>query len=258
MGQPIKIETRWIAPQSRTLPLLVFLHEGLGSVSMWRDFPDQLCDAVNARGLVFSRRGYGRSTPPPADERWQPGYMHDEARLAVPAVFKALGIDTLADPVTLIGHSDGGSIALLFASLFPDHVSKVVAIAPHIVVEDLSIQGIERAREAFLQGNLKQGLARHHHNPDATFFRWNTIWLSHEFRRWSIEREVQAIACPVLAVQSVDDPYGTLDQIHGIRRLAPQTQPVELPPCGHSPHRDQPQALIAALSPFLAAPARQR
>jgi pimeloyl-ACP methyl ester carboxylesterase len=237
MGQPVQIEARWIDPQSSNPPLLVFLHEGLGSVSMWRDFPDQLCRAVNARGLVFSRRGYGRSTPPRKDERWHP---------------------TLADPVCLIGHSDGGSIALLFASLFPDRVSKVVAIAPHIVVEEVSIRSIERARAAFLEGNLKQGLARHHDAPEATFLRWNTIWLAPEFRNWSIEREVRAITCPVLAVQSIDDPYGTLEQIRGIARLAPQTQIVELPPCGHSPHRDQPQALLAAMSPFLSEPAGQR
>lgn len=258
MGQPVQIEARWIDPQSGDQPLLVFLHEGLGSVSMWRDFPDQLCRAVNARGLVFSRRGYGRSTPPRKDERWHPGYMHDEASIALPAVLNALGIDTLADPVCLIGHSDGGSIALLFASLFPDRVSKVVAIAPHIVVEEVSIRSIERARAAFLEGNLKQGLARHHDAPEATFLRWNTIWLAPEFRNWSIEREVRAITCPVLAVQSIDDPYGTLEQIRGIARLAPQTQIVELPPCGHSPHRDQPQALLAALSPFLSEPAGRR
>jgi pimeloyl-ACP methyl ester carboxylesterase len=249
--QPVRIETRWTGSAACPAPLLVFLHEGLGSVSMWRDFPDQLCQAVNARGVVFSRRGYGRSTPPVRDERWEAGYMHDEAHRALPAIFDALGLDTRTAPITLIGHSDGGSMAQLFASRFPERVSRVVTIAPHIIVEDLSIQGIEQAREAFSNGPLRQGLTRHHENPDATFLRWNTIWLSPEFRHWSIEREVQAVRCPVLAVQGLDDPYGTLEQIYGIARLAPQTRIVTLPACGHSPHREQPQALLAALSHFL-------
>ena len=249
-GQPVRIETQWIGPAEAGRPLLVFLHEGLGSISMWREFPVQLCQAVGARGLVFSRRGYGRSTPPATGERWRPDYMHDEAKIALPAVFDALGIDTLAHPVTVIGHSDGGSIALLFAAMFPQRVRAVVAIAPHIVVEDLSIRSITKAREAFIAGDLKQGLARHHDDPEATFLRWNAIWLAPEFRNWSIEREVAGIRCPMLAVQGLDDPYGTLEQIHGIARLAPHTRIVELPDCGHSPHREQPQALIDAVKRF--------
>ena len=250
-GRTVRIETRWVGPADSDRPLIVFLHEGLGSVSMWRDFPERLCEAVASRGLVFSRRGYGRSTPPDADERWAPDYMHDETRDALPAVFEALGIDPQARPVILVGHSDGGSIALLFAALFPERVAAVVAIAPHIVVEDITVLSIEAAREAFIQGSLRAGLARHHDDPEATFMRWNRIWLAPAFRAWSIEREVAAIRCPMLAVQGVDDPYGTLDQIHGIARLAPQTRLVELPACGHSPHRDQPQALLDALSAFL-------
>lgn len=247
-GRPIRIEVQWVGRNEADAPVLVFLHEGLGSVAMWRDFPERLCQAVGARGLVYSRPGYGRSTPRPADEHWQPDFMHRQAREVLPALLRALGVE---QPTWLFGHSDGGSIALLFAAAFPAAVRGAIVLAPHILVEDVSVASIEQARQAYLATDLPQRLGRYHDDADSAFWGWNRIWLDPAFRDWSIEDEVSAIRCPLLAVQGLDDEYGTLEQIRGIARRVPQTQLLELPACGHSPHKDQPEKVIAAVAPFL-------
>ncbi len=250
-GRAVRIEHRWIAPERTDRPLLVFLHEGLGSVSMWRDFPQRLCEAANLRGLVYSRPGYGRSTPRAADEHWAPDFMHRQAHEVLPALLEALGVDTAQDPPWLFGHSDGGSIALLHAARWPTRVAGAIVLAPHILVEDLSIASIAQARTAYETTDLRQRLARHHDDPDSAFRGWNDIWLHPDFRAWNIERELAPITCPLLAVQGLDDEYGTLEQIRGIARRLPQTQLLELPACGHSPHKDQPAALIEAATRFI-------
>ena len=250
-GRDVRIEHRWIAPERTDRPLLVFLHEGLGSVSMWRDFPARLCKAANLRGLVYSRPGYGRSTPRAADEHWAPDFMHRQAHDVLPALLEALGVDTAQDPPWLFGHSDGGSIALLHAARWPTRVAGAIVLAPHILVEDLSIASIAKARTAYETTDLRQRLARHHDDPDSAFRGWNDIWLHPDFRAWNIERELAPITCPLLAVQGLDDEYGTLEQIRGIARRLRQTQQLELPACGHSPHKDQPAALIEAAARFI-------
>jgi pimeloyl-ACP methyl ester carboxylesterase len=250
-GRDVRIEHRWIAPERTERPLLVFLHEGLGSVSMWRDFPQRLCEAANLRGLVYSRPGYGRSTPRAKDEHWAPDFMHRQAHDVLPALLEALGVDTAQDPPWLFGHSDGGSIALLHAARWPTRVAGAIVLAPHIMVEDLSIASIAKARTAYETTDLRQRLARHHDDPDSAFRGWNDIWLHPDFRAWNIERELAPITCPLLAVQGLDDEYGTLEQIRGIARRLPQTELLELPSCGHSPHKDQPAALIAAVCQFM-------
>jgi pimeloyl-ACP methyl ester carboxylesterase len=250
-GRPTRIEHAWIAPalapaqgdRGADAPLIVFLHEGLGSLSMWKDFPAALCEALGARGLVYSRPGYGRSTPRAPDEHWDADFMHRQAQEVLPALLQALGVH---EPVWLFGHSDGGSIALLFAVARPAAVRGLVVLAPHIVVEEVSVANIQRAREAYLNGELKQRLARHHDDPDSAFWGWNRVWLDPAFRSWSIEATVASIAAPMLAIQGEDDEYGTLEQIRGIARQAPQTQLLVLPKCGHWPHRDAPQAVIDA------------
>ena len=241
-------------------PLLVFLHEGLGSMSMWRDFPTQLCERLGARGLVYSRPGYGRSTPRAQDERWGVDFMHRQAHEVLPALLQTLKVQ---EPIWLVGHSDGGSIALLYAarhgsaangqSQAPEAppLAGAIVLAPHILVEDVSVRSIEQARQAYLHTDLRQRLARHHDDPDSAFWGWNDIWLSPAFRSWSIEADLHRIKVPVLAVQGVDDEYGTLEQIRGIARRVPQTELLELPACGHSPHRDQPQALMEAVAGFV-------
>jgi pimeloyl-ACP methyl ester carboxylesterase len=243
----VRLEHQWLRRDRRDEPLIVFLHEGLGSVSMWRDFPLRLCEAVGARGLVYSRPGYGRSTPRAAEEAWDLDFMHRQAHEVLPAFLDAVGVDRARDRPWLFGHSDGGSITLLHAARFADALAGAVVLAPHIRVEDLSVASIEKARTAYETTDLRQRLARHHDDPDSAFYGWNRIWLHPPFRAWSIEDEVAAIRCPLLAVQGVDDEYGTLEQIHGIARRVPQTRLLELPDCGHSPHRDQPEALIAAV-----------
>jgi pimeloyl-ACP methyl ester carboxylesterase len=252
-GRRVRIEHRWIAPERRGAPLIVFLHEGLGSVSMWRDFPQQLCDAAGCRGLVYSRPGYGRSTPRAAGEAWAPDFMHRQAHEVLPALLDALRIDTAAHPPWLFGHSDGGSIALLHAARFTQRVAGAIVLAPHIVVETLSVASIAKARSAYLEGALRARLAKHHDDADSAFWGWNDIWLNPAFRHWSIEAEIAAIRCPLLAVQGLNDEYGTLEQIRGIARRVPQTELLELLDCGHSPHRDQPERLIARAAAFIAA-----
>ena len=250
-GLPVRIEHAWVAPERSDTPLLVFLHEGLGSLSMWRDFPQRLCAAVGCRGLVYSRPGYGRSTARAAGEAPGVDFMHRQARELLPALLAALDVDTLAEPPWLLGHSDGGSIALLHAADPSQRVAGVIVLAPHIFVEDLSVASITQTREAYLSTDLRQRLARHHSDPDSTFWGWNDIWLNPDFRPWSIESEIASMTCPLLAVQGLDDEYGTLEQIRGIARRVPQTELLELPCCGHSPQRDQPALLIAAITRFM-------
>ena len=248
----VRIEHAWIAPDRQAAPLLVFLHEGLGSLAMWKDFPARLCAAVGARGLVYSRPGYGRSTPRAAEEAWGLDFMHRQAHEVLPALLAALGVDAERDRPWLFGHSDGGSIALLYVARFPQAVAGAVVLAPHILVEDLSVASIAKAREAYETSGLRERLSKYHDDPDSAFWGWNRIWLHPPFRDWSIEDEIAAITCPLLAVQGLDDEYGTLEQIRGIARRVPQTRLLELPDCGHSPQRDQPDAVIAATQQLIA------
>jgi pimeloyl-ACP methyl ester carboxylesterase len=250
-GRAVQIEYRWIGARRSAAPLIVFLHEGLGSLSLWKDFPQQLCDAAGCRGLVYSRPGYGRSTPRAAQEAWGMDFLHRQAHEVLPALFEARGIDTGSTPPWLFGHSDGGSIALLYAAAQPSRVSGLVVLAPHIMVEELAVTSIAKARESYLETDLRQRLAKHHADPDSAFWGWNDIWLHPPFKEWSIEREIETITCPLLAVQGVDDEYGTLEQIRGIARRLPQTHLLELADCGHSAHRDQPERLIAASAAFI-------
>lgn len=244
-GRPVRIEHAWIGRQRQDAPLVVFLHEGLGSLAMWKDYPARLCEALGVRGLVYSRPGYGRSTPRPPEERWAPDFMHRQAHEVLPALLEALGVE---EAPWLFGHSDGGSIALLHACRHP--VAGLIVLAPHILVEQVSVDSIDLARQAYETTDLRHKLARYHDDADSAFWGWNRIWLDPAFRHWSIEDEIGAIACPVLAVQGLDDEYGTLEQIRGIARRVPQARLVELPDCGHSPHRDQPEALTQVCQDF--------
>ena len=249
-GRAVRIEHQWIAPQLRQAPLMIILHEGLGSLAMWKDFPQRLCAALGCRGLVYSRPGYGRSTPRAADETWDLDFMHRQAHEVLPALLHALDIDSAHDKPWLFGHSDGASIALLYAASLPARIAGAVVLAPHILVEDLSVRSIEKARRAYTETDLRERLARYHDDPDSAFWGWNRIWLHPAFKQWSIEQEIAAIACPLLAVQGLDDEYGSFEQIRGIARRVPHTQLLELADCGHSPHRDQCDTLIAAVDSF--------
>jgi pimeloyl-ACP methyl ester carboxylesterase len=267
-GRTTTLEYAWVEPacapvandtsrrEAVDVPLVVFLHEGLGSLSMWKDYPQRLCDACGCRGLVFSRAGYGRSTPRRRDERWPVDFMQRQAQGVLPRLFDRLGAD--ADPPWLLGHSDGGSIALIYAASFPDAVAGVVAVAPHIFVEDVSIASIAAARDAYRSTDLRARLARYHDDPDSAFFGWNDIWLDPGFRDWSIEPVLDRLQCPILAVQGEDDEYGTLAQVTGVRARVPHSEIVILANCGHSPQRDQPEALTRAINDFIARHSRAR
>ena len=245
-GRPVRLECEWVgARRDSGANIVVFLHEGLGSVSMWRDFPRAFCERHGLAGFVFSRVGYGRSTPRPRDERWAPDFMARQADEVLPALFAAVGI---ARP-WLFGHSDGATIALLHAARH--EVAGVVAVAPHLFVEDVAIASIAKARAAYLHGDLRARLARHHADVDSAFFGWNDVWLAPEFRDWNVEREIASVSCPVLAVQGEDDEYGTLAQVRAVARRLPKTRLLVIAKCGHSPHRDQPEILSREAGRFI-------
>jgi len=247
-GRSQRLEYAWVGSERGDSPVIVFLHEGLGSLAMWKDFPQTLCAAAGARGLVFSRYGYGRSTPRPPAEKWPVEFMHVQAERVLPALFARLELNV---PLWLFGHSDGGSIALLYAAAFPDCVAGLVMVAPHVFVEDVSVASIEQARVAYAARDLRQRLARYHDDPDSAFGGWNDIWLDPAFRAWNIEDCLSRIRCPLLAVQGEDDEYGTMAQIDAVARRVSHARLLKMPDCGHSPHRDQPAALTKAVVAFL-------
>ncbi len=240
-----RIEYRFAGPASAEGVDLVMLHEGLGSVSMWRDFPDQLAQATGCRTLVYSRHGYGGSSPLHAPR--SVNYMHEEARIWLPAILERLGIRR---PV-LFGHSDGASIALIHATRPESEVAGIIALAPHVKVEELTVRSIAAAKAAYTQTDLRARLSRHHLEVDSAFWGWNRIWLDPAFRNWNIEALLPSIRCPIFAIQGEDDEYGTMEQIASIARAAPGSRLLALPACRHSPHRDQPQAVLAAAREFI-------
>ena len=246
-----RVEYRFVQPAAAGGADLVMLHEGLGSVSQWRDFPEQLAQATGCRILVYSRHGHGRSSPLEAPRRVD--YMHEEARTWLPAILARLGIRR---PV-LFGHSDGASIALIHAAGPENEVAGIIALAPHVKVEELSIRSIAAAKTAYLETELRARLSRHHADVDAVFWGWNQIWLDPAFRDWNIEGLLASIRCPILAIQGQDDEYGTMEQLASIARTAPHCRLLALPSCRHSPHRDQPQAVLAAARDFMSTHAQK-
>lgn len=249
-GRTLQLEAAWVEPigcDLRSAPL-VFLHEGLGSLAMWKDFPARLCTAVGRRGLVYSRPGYGRSTPRAPDEHWGLDFMHAQALQVLPRLLEAVGV---RGPAVLFGHSDGGSIALIHAAAFPGTVEAAIVLAPHILVEEFGLESIREARVAYEQGDLRERLARYHADVDSAFRGWNDIWLHPDFPTWTIEALLPDIRCPVLAIQGLDDQYGTMEQIDGIQRRVSRTTLLKIPDCGHSPHRDAPEAVIDSVRQFL-------
>lgn len=243
--QDRRIEYEFIHAGTADAPTIVFLHEGLGSVAMWRDFPSHVAHATGCNALVYSRYGYGQSDP--LTEPRRVDFMHDEALKVLPEVLDKLRVKK---PI-LLGHSDGGSIALIHAGGSGRPVVGVIALAPHVMVEDISISSIQMAKQTYQTTDLRDKLARYHANPDSAFWGWNDIWLNPEFRNWSIEEFLPRITCPVLAIQGEDDEYATMEQIDRIGRLVPDVDLVKLRDCRHSPHREQPQAVIEAVVHFV-------
>lgn len=244
----VELEYAWHGPSPGKGPTIIFLHEGLGCVEMWRDFPKLVAHKTGFGALVYSRAGYGKSDlislPRPVN------FMHREALEALPQVIDAFAI---SDPI-LFGHSDGGSIALIYAGSEQTNPAKALVLeAPHVFVEPLSITSIEKAKVEYEKGSLKSGLQRYHgDNLECAFRGWNDVWLNPEFRTWNIESFLPNISAPVLLIQGEDDQYGTRRQLESIG--AGCRGPVQtelLADCGHSPHRDQPQIVLELVSSFL-------
>jgi pimeloyl-ACP methyl ester carboxylesterase len=240
-----RLECQWWGAAANARLPIVLLHEGLGSLSAWRDFPAALGVRTARRVFAYSRSGHGQSDPPSRPHTTR--FMHDEANL-LPAILDAASIDR----AVLFGHSDGGSIALIAAALFPDRVAALVLAAPHVFVEDLSVASIERTTQAYREGDLRARLARHHARVDVAFSGWSDVWLNPEFRAWNIEEYLPAISCPALLIQGEQDEYGTLRQLDAVaRQVRGPVERLVLAACGHSPHRDQRDAVLSAVATFV-------
>jgi pimeloyl-ACP methyl ester carboxylesterase len=242
-----RLETAWWGPGPTESPTLVLLHEGLGCVALWRDVPAMLAEATGCGVFAYSRFGYGQSDPKPLP--WPVTYLQDEARDVLPRVLDAAGISE----AILVGHSDGGSIAALFAGEARDRrLRGLVLIAAHFFVEDLNIASIRQIRADYEQGGLRERLARYHRDPDMAFYGWNDSWLHPEFRDFDITPSLARIGVPILALQGADDPYGTVAQLDVLRHHA--RAPLEtalIPGARHVPHLEAKQMTLEAITRFV-------
>jgi pimeloyl-ACP methyl ester carboxylesterase len=241
------LEGRWWNEAARDVAdPIVLLHEGLGSVSLWRDFPDKLARVTGRAVFAYSRAGHGTSDPPAMPRTAR--FMHEEAIDWLPEVLDYAGIERAA----LLGHSDGGSIALVFAATYPTRTSALILEAAHVLVEDVSIASIERMKREYDNTDLRQRLGKYHAHVDAAFHGWNDVWLSREFRDWSLEEYLPAVIAPTLVIQGDSDQYGTLRQVETIAgHIAGPVKTLILPECGHAPHLEQPGTTIEAIQKFL-------
>lgn len=238
---------RHSSPAARQRPWLVFLHDSLGSIRLWRDLPEQLAAALECHALVYDRRGYGESAPFGPEPR-TPAYLEQDAQ-TVPAVLAACGVAR----AVLLGHSDGGTLALLVAAMEPALVAAAVTIGAHVFVEEETLHGIGQARQQYATTDLPQRLARYHGaNTEALFRAWTDTWLSPAFRGWNIERYLPQVRCPVLVLQGAADEYGTPAQVAAIAgQVAGPVRAELLPGLGHTPHRQAPAQVVELVSDFL-------
>ena len=234
-------------PGEKDLPTLVMLHEGLGSISAWKEFPKQVSNTIHNPILLYSRHGYGSSSF--IKQRICSSYMHDEALKVLPTLISRLKLSR----IILYGHSDGASIAAIFAGSRPTTtIEGVILEAPHVFVEEISIDGIKMAKLAFENGNLKRGLKKHHDDPDRTFQNWSEAWLEPNFLNWNIQKYVRNISAPVLLIQGENDIYGSLKQLYAIESdLKGECSRLVLQNTGHSPHKEQPSSVLHALKIFI-------
>lgn len=248
-GKDKTLEYQWVGVKDPTAPIMVFLHEGLGSLTHWQHWPDQLCQHLGYRGLVYSRYAYGHSSARPADEIWQGDYLHIEAQQALPALLTALNVQ---EPVTLFGHSDGATIALLYAAMPNNQAQQIIILAPHVYVERMTVDGVQQAIHWYETGDLKTRLKRYHADPDSAFWGWAGVWGSEYYlEHWNIEQDIASIQCPVLAIQGTDDEYASLNQLYDIKKQVPHTELCVLELCRHSPHIEMPERVTEAVSQFL-------
>lgn len=243
----VRLEYYCIGDRSLEQPTLVFLHEGLGSASMWKEFPMQLVEATGFNAFVYSRRGYGQSDPAVLPR--QVDYMHTEALEVLPKLLDAVGIEQ----TILVGHSDGGSIALIFAATDPEQRTQgIVLLAPHVFNETLCVDSIAMAKDLYKTTDLRKRLAKYHADVDHTFWGWNDIWLLPEFMDWNIESYLPEITVPVLYIQGENDQYGTIAQANAVKQQCRGPVSINiLPDCTHSAHLDQPDRTISLIQTFI-------
>jgi pimeloyl-ACP methyl ester carboxylesterase len=228
-------------------PHIVFLHEGLGSVGQWKDFPLSICKRTKLPALVFDRWGYGKSEP--CDKIVNPRYLHEEALTSLPQVLDHFRIERSI----LVGHSDGGSIALMFAAVHPEKVCCLVTEAAHVFVEDVTLEGIREAVRVYEDTDMGERLAKYHGDKTPLVFkRWSETWLAPSFREWNIENYLPKVSCPVLAIQGKDDPYGTSAQVDAIvRQVSGPSSGLIIPDCGHIPHFQARESVLQAMTDFI-------
>jgi pimeloyl-ACP methyl ester carboxylesterase len=240
------LEYEWVGTGQSGTPVLVFLHEGLGSIRQWRDFPQTLAQAVGCRALVYDRYGYGQSDVL-AEPRRTVEFMHDEALLSLAEVLSCLKVE---NPI-LVGHSDGASISLIHAGA-GHPVRAVVAMAPHVFIEPICINSVVAAARSFETTDLPEKLGRYHRDARKTFYGWADVWRDPGFQSWDITPYLPRIRCPVLALQGHDDEYGTMAQLDAIKRqVSGPCEVLKLTECGHTPFRDQPEKTLSAVTAFI-------
>ena len=233
----------YAAPTDR--PTIVMLHEGLGSVAMWRDFPAEIAKVTGCGVLAYSRYGHGKSER--LREKRLPEFMHHEATVVLPALLDRLEIP---QPI-LLGHSDGGSICIIYAACARSRPRALILEAPHVFVEERTVSSIRKIATIYRTTDLPERLGRYHNHVEEMFWGWNEIWLDPKFRAWNIEDALDSVHCPLLVIQGQDDEYGTLAQVEVIQRRVPSAKTLVLPDCRHSPHRDQPEAVLRAVAKFV-------
>lgn len=250
-GRPLSIEYQRVGEQGHA-PTIVFLHEGLGSLRMWRDFPSRLCLALGCNGVIYSRPGYGDSAPLWPHGQWPPDFMHVEALEVLPRFLQAIGVGTDEVPVTLFGHSDGATIALLFCQSFPLFAARLFLEAPHVFVEAMTISSIAATKTRFDDPRVLDRLSKYHRSPAYVFDGWSSIWLDPRFMLWNIEADIAGFSTPTLVLQGVDDEYGSDEHVKRVLRCGKNVTIKMLTQCKHSPHLDQPAVTINAIQEFLA------
>ena len=243
-----RLEYRMVGPHPDEAASFVLLHEGLGSVGLWGDFPNRLAAATGLGVFAYSRAGYGRSSASVMPRRIS--FMHEEARDVLPLVLDAIGLRR----GVLLGHSDGASIATIYAGSVADHrIGGLVLLAPHFFTEAFGVAEIARMRALYATGDLRAKLARWHQDPDNAFYSWSGPWLDPEFRKWDITEELSHIGVPMLVIQGEDDQYGTLDQVETAKQACQcPLETVILPGVRHIPHREAAEETLRAIVDFTA------
>jgi pimeloyl-ACP methyl ester carboxylesterase len=246
---PVEIIEPAVRSTGAAGPMLVFLHEGLGSIAQWRDFPFAVSLAVHLPAVVYERGGYGNADP--LDGPRSVNYLHEEALQSLPEVLRLLQIDD----AILIGHSDGGTIALIFAAVWPEKVRGIITEAAHVFVEEVTLAGIREAVSQYDATDLREKLLKYHgSNTEAAFQGWSETWLSPAFRDWNIEKYLPGVRCPVLAIQGRDDEYGTPAQVEAIvNGVSGPAESLIFKDCGHVPHHQARDRVLAEMTRFILA-----